>query len=206
MCARFEQNIGPAECNELLLALGLTMAEPSSWVPTVRPTDHALVFSRERIFQASFGFRLAGRPMLINARSETIRERPTFRRLLDRGQVLVPMNGFYESGPAGIALFSPSAATPLIFAAGLFDDSLQSFVILTRDADEIVAPIHHRMPVLVQPSNALSWLADGVLQHDTIALDTTTLPTPERKHRRPETVANAQCDGPGPPFEQGRLE
>jgi putative SOS response-associated peptidase YedK len=206
MCARFEQNIGPAECHELLLALGLTMAEPSSSVPTVRPTDQAFVFSRERIFQASFGFRLAGRPLVINARSETMHERSTFRRLLDRGRALVPMNGFYESGPAGIALFSPSATTPLIFAAGLVDYSLQSFVILTRDADEFVAPIHHRMPALVRPSSALSWLADGVLQYDAIALDTTALPAQDRKHRRPKTVTSAQCDEPGPLFEQGRLE
>ncbi|KJE77803.1 SOS response-associated peptidase family protein [Ferrimicrobium acidiphilum] len=206
MCARFEQNIGPAECHQLLLTLGLTMVVPSPRAPTVLPTDQAIVFSRERIFQASFGFRRVGRPMLINARSESMHERPTFRRLLDRGRALVPMNGFYESGPAGIVLFSPSATTPLIFAAGLVDYSLQSFVILTRDADEFVAPIHGRMPALVRPSNALSWLVDGVLQYDAIALDTTTLPTSERKNRQLKTATNAQCDEPGPLFEQGRLE
>jgi putative SOS response-associated peptidase YedK len=211
MCARFEQNIGPAECNQLLLALGLAIAAPNfSLAPTIRPTDRAVVLSRERIFQASFGFHRAGKPMIINARSETVHERPSFRRLLDLGRTLVPMNGFYESGPTGTTLFSapaePHTNTPLILAAALVDYSLQSFVILTQEADDIVRPIHDRMPVLIRLSSALGWLADGAIEHDAITLDTTTLPTPGRRNQRTKTVASPQCDGPDPRFEQGRLE
>lgn len=209
MCAGFEQRIGPAESNQLSLALGLALDLPeATTTQTIRPTDQAFVLSKESIFQASFGIHRASRPMLINARSETMHERPTFRRLLDRGRTLVPMSGFYEPGPNGSVLFSAptEAIMPLILVAALADYSLQSFVILTQDADDIVKPVHNRMPVLIHPSRVSSWLEDGVLHQETITLVATAIPKTAAKSRRRTTLATAQFDEPDPPFVQGTLE
>jgi putative SOS response-associated peptidase YedK len=109
---------------------------------------------------------MAGR--LINARIETAAARPAFREALRRRRCLVPADGFYEwrgsrgqRSPHHIAL--PEG--DLFAMAGLFEHwedpaggSLESCTLLTTEANEIVAPIHPRMPVIVDPGAWDAWL------------------------------------------------
>jgi putative SOS response-associated peptidase YedK len=161
---------------------------------------------------ATFGFSRPQKRMLINARSETIGQRPTFRRLLDRGRALIPMNAFYESGPTGSFIFQGTTTPSLLLAAGLVDVVSRSFVILTQDANDVVAQVHGRMPVLMTIDTARSWLAEGALGHVTIDLDSqpvaktrTEANTPARRRGQTRT-ASGQLDEALPGFEQGRLE
>ncbi|WP_298335147.1 SOS response-associated peptidase family protein [Ferrimicrobium sp.] len=201
MCARFEQQIGPAQNQELFLALGVTVTPSATGTdPTIHPTDRALVVAQSGVLLARFGLHWTGRPMVLNARSETLRERPTFSRLLHRGRAIVPLNGFYEKSTLFRGRDTARATLPLLLGAALVDDASDSFVILTQPADEIVSPIHPRMPVLMGPLGATQWLTDGTLVHERIAVEVVpALQPPARTTSARRVVQN-------PLFEQGRLD
>lgn len=99
---------------------------------------------------------------LINARAETVADRPTFRPMLQHGRAVVPMNGYYEwhqqtrqpyyiAGDEpwwALALYQRTAAGPRL-------------VVMTRAAIEPLADLHPRMPVLADRSAAAAWLQRG---------------------------------------------
>jgi putative SOS response-associated peptidase YedK len=107
---------------------------------------------------------------LINARSETASEKPSFRGPFRRSRCLVPADGFYEwraergrKLPFWIHLEEGGVFT----MAGLWDrwrppsgPEVESFTILTIDANELLRPIHPRMPVILPPEARMAWL-DG---------------------------------------------
>jgi len=110
---------------------------------------------------------------LINARSETAAEKPSFRSAFRRRRCLVPVDGFYEwSVVPGQRrkqpwFFSAREGGPLAFA-GLWeswrsatspeDPPLLTCTILTRAPNDVVAPIHDRMPVILRRSQWGEWL------------------------------------------------
>ena len=104
---------------------------------------------------------------LINARSETVAEKPSFRDSFRFRRCLVVSDGFYEWQPAG-ARKQPfwirlDTEAPFAFA-GLWDrwtsesESLESCTILTTQANEALIPLHDRMPVILDPGHYESWL------------------------------------------------
>ena len=133
------------------------------------PTDgHWIVrldeAGRRRMVPACFGFDgLRGQP-IINARSETAAVLPAFRRAVSEARCLVPADGFYEwqGGRAERRplWFHDPAGNHLAFAGLAFErrGSL-SFVILTTVANDLMRPVHDRMPVLLAPDGAAAWLA-----------------------------------------------
>jgi putative SOS response-associated peptidase YedK len=110
---------------------------------------------------------------MINARAETAAERPAFRDAMKRRRCLVPADGFYEwQATAGSKRKQPHLIRmkddrPFAFA-GLWDawrrggEDLESFTILTTAPNELVAPIHDRMPVIVAPADFDRWLDPSV--------------------------------------------
>ncbi|MBO9337518.1 MAG: SOS response-associated peptidase [Chloroflexus sp.] len=105
---------------------------------------------------------------LINARSETILEKPSFRTAFQRRRCLIPASGFYEwqTLPDGKQpfYFTPGDDALMAFA-GLWDQwrapdgsLVESCTILTTTANAVVAPIHDRMPVIVPPDFDAVWL------------------------------------------------
>ena len=112
---------------------------------------------------------------MINARSETVSEKPAFRDSWAKGRrCLVPANGFYEwkgEGDAKQAYYLHHSAGDVIAFAGLWakKDDLVTFTVLTKEADGSIADIHHRMPVMFTPDQAQSWFAaDERGAHDMI--------------------------------------
>ena len=103
---------------------------------------------------------------LINARGETLSEKPAFREAYARRRCLVFADGFYEWARRG------RVATPFhirrrgggIFAfAGLWEPrrssgDLRSFSIVTTAANSLLAPLHDRMPVMLSPGDYARWL------------------------------------------------
>ncbi len=106
---------------------------------------------------------------LINARSETVMQKPAFKDAFRHRRCLVIADGFYEWKPEGRGkqpyLFSSVSGQPLAFA-GLWENwfeqgsegGLLTGNILTKPADPVVSPVHHRMPVIVQPADYADWL------------------------------------------------
>ncbi len=116
---------------------------------------------------------------MINARSETLAEKPSFKKSLKQRRCLVLADGFYEwqapkegkgrKTPMRILLKSRE---PFAFA-GLWDlwkdpdgDELLSFTIITTQANDLIKGIHERMPVILAPEEEEIWLNAGSDQTD----------------------------------------
>lgn len=120
-----------------------------------------------------------GRP-LINARAETVGKIPVFRPAYFQRRCLVPADGFYEGtttdGGRQPHLFRRRDGEVFCFA-GLWEQwqdpeggspSL-SFTILTTEANNLVRPIHHRMPVILTQEQVPGWLGEEDLAEDALA-------------------------------------
>jgi putative SOS response-associated peptidase YedK len=114
---------------------------------------------------------------MINARAETVAEKPSYRVGYRKQRCLVLADGFYEwhTEAAGKVpyFFSLASGEPFAFA-GLWenwrsktsDESIQSATLITTAANEFTAPLHNRMPVVLVPDTADRWLAgdDGLIE------------------------------------------
>jgi putative SOS response-associated peptidase YedK len=107
----------------------------------------------------------------INIRVETLRERDSYKATLERRRCLIPTSGFYEWKSAGgrkTPYFFHPQETPAAFAglceywwpagSGHDEDPLRTCAILTLPPNDIVAPVHDRMPALLTRDAALAWL------------------------------------------------
>ncbi|MCS4531383.1 SOS response-associated peptidase [Corynebacterium sp. ES2794-CONJ1] len=99
-------------------------------------------------------------PPLFNARAETVTQKPSFKAAFARRRCLIPMNGYYEwkhKEPFYIH------ATTLMWAAGIYEThhNCLSTTIITTQAIEPVAEIHHRMPLFIPRVNHMTWLQDS---------------------------------------------
>jgi putative SOS response-associated peptidase YedK len=105
---------------------------------------------------------------MINARCETLDQKPSFKHLLGSRRCLVPADGFYEwrrEGKGKVPMrVRLKGQRPFTFA-GLWDvwrdpdgEELYSFTIITTDANKLLRPIHNRMPVILEDLAAKQWL------------------------------------------------
>lgn len=110
---------------------------------------------------------------MINARSETAAEKPSFRAAFKRRRCLIPADGYYEwtrRGKKKIPMYIQHAERDIFAFAGIWENWkqpdgtwLQTCAILTTDANKKVRPIHHRMTVIVEPEDYETWLAPRAL-------------------------------------------
>jgi putative SOS response-associated peptidase YedK len=107
-------------------------------------------------------------PPLINARSETVREKPSFRAALKSRRCLIPASGFYEwkrDGKTkqpfhiGVADWRPFAFAGLWETWNKGPEPVESCCIVTTDANDLMRTIHDRMPVIVDPADFDEWLS-----------------------------------------------
>jgi putative SOS response-associated peptidase YedK len=109
---------------------------------------------------------------LINARSETVAEKPAFREAFKRSRCIIPADGFYEWKREGAGkqpfFFSLRDDRPFGFA-GLWDKwrgqdgkVIESCTILTTEANEVLKDAHDRMPVILHPETYDQWLDDDL--------------------------------------------
>ncbi len=119
---------------------------------------------------------------MINARSETLTEKPSFRNLVSEHRCILPIQGFYEwqnlasetKKPKKQAHYITRVDEQPMTLAGLWtiwkqpDSSLlRTCTIITTEANEILSPIHHRMPVILERDSVDIWLGESkALPHD----------------------------------------
>ncbi len=104
---------------------------------------------------------------LINARAETLTEKPSFRNAFRRRRCIIPANGFFEwQKPSGQPYYFSSASGPLSLA-GLWEhwtspdgSDLLSCCIVTTEANSTVHPVHGRMPASLEGNAIDQWLSD----------------------------------------------
>ena len=138
----------------------------------VFPTNNATILAQTKSGSSarvmSWGFPLHGsKRSIINARSETLFEKPMFRKSVLNLRCLVPCTGFYEWQTQGNRKQKYQINIKdenFFYMAGLFSsfkiegqESLR-FVIITAAANDFIKPIHHRMPLIVPKHNIADWL------------------------------------------------
>ena len=117
---------------------------------------------------------------MINARAETVAEKPSFRAAFRHRRCVVLADGFYEwqkHGDSKTPYFISLASGEPFALAGLWEnwndkergESLQTATLITTTANDFMQPLHHRMPVVLQPDAADEWLAGSpdLLEHAT---------------------------------------
>jgi putative SOS response-associated peptidase YedK len=107
---------------------------------------------------------------LINARSETVQEKPSFREAFKKRRCIIPADGFYEwqrTGGKKQPFFFRMRDEHTFGFAGLWErwegeggQAINSCTILTTEANEVLHPVHDRMPVILHPDDYPLWL-DG---------------------------------------------
>ena len=106
---------------------------------------------------------------MINARAETVAEKPAFRAAFRRRRCLIAADGFYEwrktDGGAKQPYYIRLADDAPFAFAGLWerwappdDDAVESCTLITTAANDLLKPIHDRMPVILAPSDHDAWL------------------------------------------------
>jgi putative SOS response-associated peptidase YedK len=155
---------------------------------------------------------------MINARVETVAERPAFRRAFERYRCLIMADGFYEWRPMPAGPKQPFQITrddgePFAFA-GLWSiwhapdgGRLRSCTILTTAANSAIAPLHDRMPVILERDAEAAWM-DLSTPPDRLSEILAGLP-PSRTALHPVGMAvnDARYDGPeclAPAIESGQ--
>ena len=109
---------------------------------------------------------------LANARGESVTEKPSFRDAFKRRRCLIPVSGFYEWKTEGKIkqpyYFSLKSGEPMALG-GLWESwtapdgtVLRTVCIVTTAANDVMAPIHERMPVIISPGDWQDWLAAPV--------------------------------------------
>lgn len=243
MCGRYMIDLHGAAIAEVFDAVELDRGFTPRW--NAAPTQLLPIVARgsgehdgRRVLEAATwglvpgwarGGGRAARPF-INARAETLCEKPAFRRAFTHGRVLVPMTGFYEwratagerakaphllrvhtpvidpeTGAIGERQADPGEPAVPVALAGIAErwtspDGLlvTTFGILTTMPNELVAPIHDRMPVILEPDAARAWI--DTPSDDAPALLDLLRPLPaDRMELWPvdRAVGNARIDHPG---------
>ncbi len=105
----------------------------------------------------------------INARAESLAEKPSFAGLLKNRRCLVPASGFFEwkkEGTKKIPYYINLPESPLFAFAGLYDqwndpagNPLLTYTIITVEPNELVAKVHNRMPSILSGENEDRWLS-----------------------------------------------
>ena len=147
-------------------------AAPTQALPVILNTAPRVIQPVRWGLKPAWAQKIGKREGLINVRTETLRDRPTFKKDLLTRRCLVLADSFYEwrkegkhKTPFRILL---KTEEPFAFA-GIWEENegsdghpIQTFAIITTEANAVVAEVHNRMPVMLQPKEEHAWLGDAV--------------------------------------------
>ncbi|MCH8494683.1 MAG: SOS response-associated peptidase [Balneolales bacterium] len=151
--------------------------------------------------EASIGYKM------MNARSETITQKPSFSMPFQRKRCVIPANGFYEwlrKGKEKIPHFIQRSDDAIMPFAGIYDrwkspngEDVFSYSIITTSAAESIRHIHERMPVILRRDDVRTWLNPATEQNTLLNL---MCPFPDERislHRVSEKVNKPENNSPG---------
>jgi putative SOS response-associated peptidase YedK len=228
VCGRFISVESSARIAEYFGIHGELDAALSSWEPryNIAPTQmvrcvlHELGTQGPSLQALRWGFvprwQRATSPssLMINARAETVAEKPSFREAFSRRRCIVPMSGFYEwvqstQSARGVNstarrrqpyLISPRNL-PMLAVAGIWNpaeaETPATVALLTTSANADVEDVHHRMPVLLGRGQWTQWLDPRQQDRDLLARMTGPV-APQQLHHRPvdPAVNSVRAQGP----------
>ena len=200
MCGRFTQTKSKDEIAETFGLPDVPAYEPKVWSPSeaarrfnIAPTEEVLVVrAADGVREASwmrwgylpfFAKSLRESARMINARADTAFDKRAFKDAMVRRRCLVPADGFIEWAKEGKARRPFRIGTNgfgLFAMAGIWSrwkspagDRVETFSILTTNANDAVAPMHDRMPVILPPEKWDLWLGP---ESDRAALEPLLVP------------------------------
>jgi len=167
MCGRYSLHSNP---DVVALLFGLSQVPAYTPRYNIAPTAQVLIVRGNEAAMVRWG--LVPRwakdasigAKMNNARAETVAEKPSFREAYRKRRCLIPANGFYEwkleNGRKQPYYIYPSGGALFAFA-GLWEqwNDLQTCAIITTEANQKMAAVHERMPVIVSPGEYSDWLA-----------------------------------------------
>jgi putative SOS response-associated peptidase YedK len=145
---------------------------------------------------------------LINARAETLSEKPSFRKSLESRRCIVPADGFYEwrqddSGKGKTPMRIVLENQELFGFAGLWDrwkspngDDLLTYTIVTTEANAAMQRIHHRMPVILSREAEQLWLSPDLNGSDRLREVLRSSPDSVRAYEVSKAVNSPRLDAP----------
>lgn len=144
---------------------------------------------------------------MINARVETVRERPAYRRAFERYRCLIPADGFYEWRRASSGAKQPFHITrddgELFAFAGVWSiwyapdgSKLRTCTILTTAANKVIADLHDRMPIILSPGREAAWLDTGTPRDELTEILKGLSPSDTSVRPVSTAVNDARYDGP----------
>lgn len=143
---------------------------PTTQIHVVSATDQRRLISMRWGFLPHWYKAPNDGPLLINARAETIAEKPAFRAACRERRCLIPTSGFYEwtkdaDGNRLPWYVTPRDGAPMVMAGiwqawGQGEEQINTCAIVTTQATGEMAEIHHRVPVMVAPDQFGLWLGE----------------------------------------------
>lgn len=120
---------------------------------------------------------------IINARAETVAEKPMFRHSIAAQRCVIPATGFYEWDGGKHKYLFELPGQPL-YLAGIYDNvnGINCFIILTTAPNDSVSPIHDRMPLMLAREQVRPWLTDAGAALELLV-------------SRPPLLQRTSCDG-----------
>lgn len=180
MCGRFTLAATPEVIQQ---AFNLETA-PAELVPryNIAPTQPVAVISNENPGKLDY-FRWGLIPswakdpsigsQMINARAETVDEKPSFKNAFKRRRCLIPADGFYEWGKSKVPTYIHLKDHEVFAFAGLWErwqspdgGEIRTCTILTTTPNDLIQPLHHRMAVILDPADYALWLSPDELPPD----------------------------------------
>lgn len=215
MCGRYSIAVEPTEVEERFGAEFVETAEPtrprynaapSQWLPVILNAEPDKIVLTPWGIKPEWLARVAKKDGLINVRFETLRDKATFRSDLEKRRCLVPADGFYEWKAVPGARKVPFRITrkdgKLFAFAGIWHESPSEggraprFAIITTAANDLMQPIHARMPVILDEEEEKAWLASEGRLPDLIGLLETPAAVALRAYEVSREVNRASVDVP----------
>ena len=185
MCGRFAQRTPAKTLARQFQVEEVPEVEPSY---NIAPTQNILGIRRGKEGREaallkwglipSWAKDVSGGAKLINARAETVTEKPSFREAFRHRRCIIPADGFYEwqrtGGRKQPFFFRMKDEQPFGFA-GLWESwragdgrVLETCAIITTTANEVLEPVHDRMPVILSPADYELWLGEEARKADLV--------------------------------------
>lgn len=178
MCGRYSFDTG-ADITEINKIMDLVNSKyssikintgeifPTNQIPILKLEDNKPV-----ITVMSWGFpRWDNKGVIVNAKSETAKEKKMFSSSLIERRCVIPSTGFYEwnhnpSSPQKEKYIFQSDISPMLYMAGIYslytenNNIKEKFVILTKQSNKYINDIHERMPVILLKNELNDWISD----------------------------------------------
>ena len=171
MCCRyFYEDEIRERMRDLLDSQGIKLSEPLIMEPgmDVCPSDTSTVICGIGDSMTALNMRWGftnpyKKGLIINARSETAREKKIFADNILNRRCLIPASGFYEWDPYKARFRFTSPNDDLVLLAGFYreEQGMYKYTILTTEANDSMRRVHDRMPVMIGRDEIRDWIIDN---------------------------------------------